>query len=168
MSHFLWWVLLSLCGLIAVVLVIISLLLRRRSPAGRTPIEVSLLAEAAVDRALRRAGVARPPWQPLPLFIGELVDRMEESSVPLRVDELYIVDQLRSLLADAATAAVSAEHALYHPDHVDPNSAIAAHHAANRVRRGLRSRDLRRLLSGGVNVATLADSHAQEENIVRP
>ncbi len=62
----LWWTLIGAAVVVAVVLV--ALLIRRRrrwSPAGRTPGQMALLSQAEVDRALRRAGVERPLWQPL-------------------------------------------------------------------------------------------------------
>jgi methionine aminopeptidase len=57
-----------------------------------------------------------------------------------------LADQLRSLLADAATAAAAAERALYDPDQIDPTAAAAAAAAAERFRRGVRRRDIRRVV----------------------
>ena len=54
----------------------------------------------------------RPRWQPLSLFVWELATLSEESGTPTQPDESASADRLRSLLANAAAVAVTAEHAL--------------------------------------------------------
>jgi hypothetical protein len=78
-----------------------------------------------------------------------------------------LADQLRSLLADAATVAVAAERALYDPDHIDPASATTAALAADRCRRGMRRRDIRRLLAKRAILAMPATSAATLRDLTR-
>jgi transglutaminase-like putative cysteine protease len=133
------WLLISLSLLVLAVFVIIALVRRRRwSPSGRSAVGVALLAEALVDRALAESGIGRPRWQPLSLFVEELAARSEESAHE---------DRLRSLLADAATVAVTVEHALYDFGPLTTESARSAYTAALRVQRELRDPDVSRLVS---------------------
>ena len=67
-----WWTLIGAATVLVFGLVVLLIGRRRRwSPAGRTPEQLAVLSQAEVDRALRRAGVERPLWQPMePLLQG--------------------------------------------------------------------------------------------------
>ena len=68
-----WWTLIGVAVVLVVVLVVLLIRRRRRwSPAGRTPEQLALLSQAEVDRALRRAGVERPLWQPMERVFDDL------------------------------------------------------------------------------------------------
>ena len=140
------WLFLPLGGLVLVVAATLAIVFRRlRSDDHREPLEMSLRAEASVDRALQRGGAARPPWVPLTVFVAELADRAAASpSAWLHAPES--ADQFRSVLDDAASVARTAERARYGPGPVDADRARAAHMAAIRVRHGLRNGHVRRLL----------------------
>jgi transglutaminase-like putative cysteine protease len=140
------WLFLPLGGLVFVVAAMLAVVFRRRrSAANREPLEMSLHAEATVDRALQRAGAARPPWEPLTKFVAELADRAATSpSAWLHASQS--ADQLHAALDDAARVARLAERARYGPGPVDGDGARAAHVAATRVRHGLRNGHVRRLL----------------------
>jgi transglutaminase-like putative cysteine protease len=143
-----WWVLALLGGGALVVLVVLLQRRRRRrvSP-GRTPSEASLRAAHAIDRALRRAGSPRPPWQPLPTFVDELSTRVAVALAQRQVVDVDVIDQLDALLADLAVVAVVAERALYDPDAVDAPSARQARDGLLRFRRALRNREISRIWS---------------------
>ena len=67
------WTLIGAAVALVVVLVLLVIRRRRRwSPAGRTPEQLALLSQAEVDRALRRAGVERPLWQPMERVFEDL------------------------------------------------------------------------------------------------
>jgi transglutaminase-like putative cysteine protease len=146
--HNFWWVLILLASLL-VMATIAGLSLgsrrRRRSPRGRSPDEISELAESDLTRSLTRAGVARPPWQPLPVLVADLAAGLDAD---VSFERPEMVDQLRSLVRDASFVASTAERARYDATPIDPARALAAHEAALRVRKGLRSRELRQLLLG--------------------
>jgi len=151
----LWWVLALLGGAALVVLVVLlQIRRRRRLSGGRTPSEASLCTAHAIDRALRRAGSPRPPWQPLPTFVDELSARLEGALTRRQVVEIDVVDQLDALLADLAVVAMVAERALYDPDAVDGPSARRAQHSLMRFRRALRNREISRIWSLEMGVAT--------------
>ena len=155
----LWWMLLSLgAAALAIVVVLFQGRRRRRASRRRTPSEASLRTAHAIDRALRRAGSPRPRWQPLPAFVEELSERLEDAVTRRRVGEVAVVDQLRALLADVAVVAMVAERALYDPDDVDVPSARRAQQGLTRFRRALRNREISRrwLLEIGAGKPTAA------------
>jgi hypothetical protein len=140
----LWWILVSLGGAaLAALVILLAVRRRRRESAGRTPSEASLRAVHAIDRTLRRAGSRRPQWQPLPTFVDELSERLEDALARGQVVEVDLVDQLRALLTDVAVIAMVAERALYDPDDVDAASARRAHQSLMRFRRALRNREIK-------------------------
>ena len=119
------------------VAILVLVLLRRRrrwSPAGRTPEQLALLAQAEVDRALRRAGVERPLWQPMDLFLEDL------SSAPAS-------GRRESMVADGLTVANLADAALFDPFPPSAERSQAAYEAALRVRSELNDTVERRPLS---------------------
>ncbi len=139
------WAVISVAGLLLVVLAVIGLLRRRKwSPAGRTPSELSLLAQAEVDRALRRAGVERPPWQPMGPYMEQVIERVAD-----RGDSLTVrpgPDDLGSLLANGVLVARSADRALFDPLPLSPATSRMAYDAARKMKRGLRHQELRWIL----------------------
>jgi hypothetical protein len=151
-APFPWWIPVTLCVALGAVLVILTLLRRRRSSVDRPPVETSGRAAGLVERALRKADVARPAWQPLSVFADELTESLGELRKSVGDDPTGMVDQVRALVADIVAVAISAEHALYDPLPVDVPSATRALAAAHRVRRGLRSQKSRRALSFIVGV----------------
>jgi transglutaminase-like putative cysteine protease len=145
-SGWLGWLLISLGGLAVSVLAIVAVIRRRRwSPAGRSGLGVVLLAEAVVDRAFSEAGIARPRWQPLSLFVAALAASFEDPNATLRLDPCPDEIPLRPLLADAAIVAETVEHALYDFGPLSTESAQIAYAAALRVQQGLRGQDLSRV-----------------------
>jgi hypothetical protein len=133
-----WWTLIGAAVVLVVVMVL--LLIRRRrhwSPAGRTPEQLALLSQAEVDRALRRAGVERPLWQPM--------ERVFEDLSPPgtgRVDTEPAATSLArecpaSLIQDGVTVAHAADAALFDPLATSAERSRAAYQAALRVRKGL-------------------------------
>jgi transglutaminase-like putative cysteine protease len=159
----LWWLLVALAGA-ALAVVVVLLRRRRRRPAskGRTPGEASRRAAQAIDRALRRAGSPRPPWQPFPTFVDQLSERMESALTRREVTEVDVVDQIRALLADLALIAVVAERALYDPDDVDAPSARRAQHSLMRCRRALRDREISRFWARAMGAATPAPARTPD------
>jgi hypothetical protein len=137
----LWWTLIGIGTLLVVALVAIALVRRRRrSPAGRTPGQVALLAQSEVRRAFHAAGFECPSWQPLSLFIESLsAPPHGGGSAPSAVRE-----QCDSLIADGVTVAQAADAALFDPVPTDETGSRAAYDAAIRVRQGLRDEEVRR------------------------
>ncbi len=133
-----WWTLIGTAAVLVVALVLLLVRRRRRwSPAGRTPDQLALLSQAEVDRALRRAGMQRPPSQPMELFFEDLsrpvVDRSEAgppSPSPAR-------DGAPSQVADGITVARAADAALFDPLGTSGENGRAAYQAALRLRKGL-------------------------------
>jgi transglutaminase-like putative cysteine protease len=146
-DHFGWFVFVPAVVVIALGLAVTTRRRRRRIRTRRPPVEVSLRAQDAVDRSFRRAGHARPSWQPMAVFAGDMAERLERASVSSWSDRPDLVDQVLSLLADAVTVAVAAEHALYDPARLDAAAATEARQAADRVGHGLRNHAVRQLLS---------------------
>jgi transglutaminase-like putative cysteine protease len=140
--HTPWWRVGVLGAVAAALLIVVGTVVRRRRrrPGGSVPERV-FQAEREVDRALRRAGVVRPPWQPLPTFVARL-----DAAVGATSHVATLTDQARAVLIDAATVAMTAERARYDVVPVMPSAADGAHDAARRVTVGLRRRDTRRLL----------------------
>jgi hypothetical protein len=147
------WIVLSVAGLLLLVAAVAVLARRRRrSPIGRSPIQISELAERAIDRALRGAGVGRPNWRPLTSHLSELAESVNRLEVDHRahqtegIDESAALDQFHSVLIDAMVASDIAEHAHYAPGSIDLTASMSAFGAAERANRRLRNRDVRRLL----------------------
>jgi len=147
------WIVPSFAGVLLLAAVVAILVRRRRrSPLGRSPIQISELAESAIDQALRRAGAARPIWRPLTSHLCELTETVNQLEVDHRAhwtertDETAALDQFHLVLVDAVVAADFAEHARYAPGSIDPTAAMSAFGAAERASRRLRNRDVGRLL----------------------
>ena len=135
-----WWTLIGAATVVVIVIVLLLFRRRRRwSPAGRTPGELALLSQAEVDRALRRAGVERPLWQPLELFLQDLrpsgtrrdddVQPAAPSPAPARPG---------SLIEDGLTVAHAADASLFDPLAPSDERSHAAYQAALRVRKRLK------------------------------
>ena len=100
------------------VVVLVLLLIRRRrrwSPAGRTPGQMALLSQAEVDRALRRAGVERPLWQPLAHVFEDLSppDAGRFDTEPATTSAAR--ERSASLIQDGVTVTHTADAALFDP-----------------------------------------------------
>jgi hypothetical protein len=112
-------------AVLALGVVLVALLIRRRrrwSPAGRTPDELALLAQAEVGRSLRRAGLPRPAWQPLDLYFADMQGFQDD-------------DRGGSLVADGLLVAHTADAALFAPVPPSDERSRAAYEAAMRIRR---------------------------------
>ncbi len=133
-----WWTVIGAAVVLVVVLVLLLIRRRRRwSPAGRTPEQLALLSQAEVDRALRRAGVERPLWQPMERVFEDLgppgagrVD-MEPSATAAAKE------RSASLIQDGVTVAHAADAALFDPLATSDERSRTAYEAALRVRKGL-------------------------------
>jgi hypothetical protein len=133
-----WWTVIGAAVVLVVVLVLLLIRRRRRwSPAGRTPEQLALLSQAEVDRALRRAGVERPLWQPMERVFEDLgppgagrVD-MEPSATAAAKE------RSASLIQDGVTVAHAADAALFDPLATPDERSRTAYEAALRVRKGL-------------------------------
>ncbi len=142
------WALIGVAGAIVIALGLFVMRRRRRwSPAGRTPAELCVLAEAEVDRALRRAGAERPRWQPLRMYVEGLIDRVGTVHASSRGGDSVSDDRLASLLADGARVAQVAECALFDPLPVSEGSCRAAYDTAIRLRHDLAGHDVRAALA---------------------
>jgi hypothetical protein len=142
-----WWQLVALGGLLTLLVSSVALVRRR---AGRlsdkaSPNDLVTRAETIVDRAFKKVGLARPPWQPPSLFVGESAERLEHRRL-LGPELPSVADQLVALLDDAAAVAREAECAHFDAYPIDPKKAEIAIQAANRVRRGLHDREIRQFL----------------------
>lgn len=149
-SRPLWLLILLVLLLVAVFLIVAAFRRRRWSPSRRSTVGLALLAEAVVDRALKEAGIERPPWQPLSLFVADLADRLEQASTEPGLPEPADDDTLGPVLADAAAVAEVVEQALYDFGPLATESARSAYAAALRAQHGLRGRDVGRTISSGV------------------
>jgi hypothetical protein len=133
----LWWTLLAFSvGLVAALVAIIWRHRRRWSPEGRTPEQMALLARDEVERALRRARVDHPPWQPLDLFFEEM-SRTESRS--LRREAVTPPGSQRSgcpdaLVTDGFTVARIVDEALFGPEPISAKRGFTAYEAARRMR----------------------------------
>jgi transglutaminase-like putative cysteine protease len=133
-----WWTLIGAAALLAVLL--LALLIRRGrrwSPAGRTPDQLALLSQAEVDRALRRAGVERPPWQPMELFFEEFGQPGADPGDARPTARSPAGVGAASLVADGVRVARSADAALFDPLAASDQRTKEAYQAALRVRKGL-------------------------------
>ncbi len=130
----LWWMPIGAAVLLAVVVVLLLIRRRRRwSPAGRTPDQLALLSQAEVDRALRRAGVERPLWQPMELFFEDLDQRIGDRSDARPAAS----SSTASLVGDGVTVAHAADAALFDPLATSEERSRTAYEAALRVRKDL-------------------------------
>jgi transglutaminase-like putative cysteine protease len=137
-----WWTLIGAGAAVALAFVLLMIKRRRRwSPIGRTPDQLALLSQAEVDRALRRAGVERPLWQPLELFFEDL----ELTGAIAAVTDPAAASQAcsASLIEDGLTVAHAADAALFDPIATSSEVSSAAYQAAQRVRNGLQHLDRR-------------------------
>ncbi len=126
------WALGGAAAVLVVLLVLFLVRRRRWSPAGRAPDQLALLAQAEVERALRRAGVERPLWQPLDLFFEDLrPDPADPASAGAG-------DGGASLIADGIMVAESVDAALFDPFGTSEERSRAAYQAALRVRKQLK------------------------------
>ena len=91
------------------------------------PINWRTLAQAEVERAVRRAGLERPPWQPL--------NPLEDLSARSQTG-----DGTSSLIADGVMVAEAGDAALFDPLATSEEHGRAAYQAALRVRDGLKDR----------------------------
>lgn len=134
-----WWTVIG-AATVAVIVIVLLLLRRRRrwSPAGRTPGELALLSQAEVDRALRRAGVERPLWQPLELFFED----MRPTGTPANHGEPAGPSPAPagagSLIEDGVTVAHAADASLFDPLGPSDERSHAAYEAAVRLRKRLK------------------------------
>jgi hypothetical protein len=134
-----WWTLIGAATVLVIVIVLLLIRRRRRwSPAGRTPGQLALLSQAEVDRALRRAGVERPLWQPLELFFEDLrppgtrrddAEPAAPSPTPARTG---------SLIEDGVIVSHAADASLFDPLATSDEGSHAAYQAALRVRKRLK------------------------------
>jgi transglutaminase-like putative cysteine protease len=135
----LWWTLIGASAVLGIALALLLIRRRRRwSPVGRAPDELALLSQAEVDRALRRAKVERPRWEPMELYFENLTSL----SVALAETESArspTVDRTASLIHDGVTVAHAADAALFDPFAISDEEGSAAYQAALRVRTGLRT-----------------------------
>jgi transglutaminase-like putative cysteine protease len=123
------WALVGAAAVLTILVVFLLVRRRRRwSPAGRSPDQLALLAQAEVERALRQVGVERPLWQPLDLLFEDLRPHDAEPS-----------DRAASLLADGMTVAATADAALFNPLGTSEERSRAAYDAALRVRKELKN-----------------------------
>jgi transglutaminase-like putative cysteine protease len=147
-SRFPWWLSVVLGSLVVAVLMAAAAMRSRlRHLDTAPPVTMSLRAAATVDRALKRAGVARPPWQTLTTLVGTLDERIHRFGPDVLGGLPVPDDQLRSLVDDAILVAVTADRALYEPGPLDAATAARARRAAQRVQRALRQHHLRRMVS---------------------
>ena len=133
-----WWTLIGVAAVLVVVLLLVLIRRRRRwSPTGRTPEQLALLSQAEVDRALRRAGVERPLWQPLELFLDDLNASGTERSDAEPAATSPASHPTAPLIEDGVTVARAADAALFDPLTTSDERSRAAYQAALRVRKGL-------------------------------
>jgi transglutaminase-like putative cysteine protease len=134
----LWWTLIAAAAVLVVALVLLLIRRRRRwSPAGRTADELALLSQAEVDRAFRRAGVERPLWQPMELFLEALSQPLGDRSDAGLAAPPPASDGAASLVEDGITVAHAADVALFDPLAASDERSHAAYEAALRMRKEL-------------------------------
>ena len=134
-----WWTLIGVAVGLVVGLVLLLIRHRRRwSPTGRTPEQLALLSQAEVDRALRRAGLERPPWKPLEIFVEDLSEPERYRSDARTSDRLIADDGATQLFEDGITVAHAADAALFDPLAASEERSRAAYQAALRVRKELK------------------------------
>lgn len=135
-----WWWLLA--GLFAVACVAIGVVRRRRRRVAAPAEERVVNAYCRAERALRAAGLARPPWCTPAAHAAWLLaaaDRWRSLGPGPGGD------QLRAALVDLGTLTQLVERAGYDPAPTTPTEASAAEEAATRVRRTFARRSVRRL-----------------------
>jgi transglutaminase-like putative cysteine protease len=134
----LWWGLIGAATVFAAALMLAVIRRHRRwSPAGRTPDQLALLSQAAVDRALRRAGIERPRWEPMELFFEDLMSPDAAAAHAELARTSPTGDRTASLIDDGVTVAHAADAALFDPTATSSDQSRAAYQAALRLRRGL-------------------------------
>jgi transglutaminase-like putative cysteine protease len=133
------WTLIGAAAVLGIALALLLIRRRRRwSPAGRTPDELALLSQAEVDRALRRAKIERPPWEPMEVLFEDLRPLGAALADTEASGPLGAVDRKVSLIEDGLTVAHVANAALFDPFATSDEESSAAYQAALRVRKGLR------------------------------
>jgi transglutaminase-like putative cysteine protease len=133
-----WWSLIGVATVLALALMLLLLRRHRRwSPAGRTPDQLALLSQAEVDRALRRAGVERPLWQPMALYFEDLGQPGAVRPDMERAVSWPTGDRSASMIEDGVTVAHAADAALFDPIAASDERSRAAYRAALRLREGL-------------------------------
>jgi transglutaminase-like putative cysteine protease len=135
-----WWTLIGAAVVLVIGLVLLLIRHRRRwSPAGRTPEQLALLSQAEVDRALRRAGMERPLWQPMERVFEDLsppdAGRLDTEAATASSAR----KRSATLSQDGVTVAHAADAALFDPLDTTDERSRAAYEAALRVRKGLSS-----------------------------
>ena len=136
----LWWALLGLfAGLVAALVAFWWQRRRRWSPQGRSPEQLAFLARDEVERALRRAQVDHPPWQPLDVTFKEMQRTGRRPSRREAVTSPQSQSDYRTdlLVTDGITVAQVANEALFAPEPVPAERGLTAYEAALRVRRDL-------------------------------
>jgi transglutaminase-like putative cysteine protease len=134
-----WWTLIGAATVLAIVIALLLIRRRRRwSPAGRTPGQLALLSQAEVDRALRRAGVERPMWQPLELFFEDLRPPGTRRDDAEPAAPSPALARTGSLIEDGVTVAHAADASLFDPLATSDDRSHAAYQAALRVRKRLK------------------------------
>lgn len=134
-----WWTLIGAATVLGFALALLLIRRRRRwSPVGRTPDQLALLAQAEVDRALRRARVERPLWQPMELFFEDLRPPGAVLEVTKWAAPSLASDRTRSLIEDGVTVAHATDVALFDSVATSREQSSAAYQAALRVRQGLK------------------------------
>jgi transglutaminase-like putative cysteine protease len=131
-----WW---TLIGAAAVLVVALILIRRRRrwSPSGLTPDQLALLSQAEVDRALRRAGVERPLWQPMELFFEDPRAPGADRGGAGPAATSRTGDRAAALTDDGVTVAHAANAALFDPLATSGEKSEAAYRAALRIQKGI-------------------------------
>jgi hypothetical protein len=102
---------------------------------------MAFLARDEVERALRRAQIDRPPWQPLDLTF-EAIRLSGPQSVPRQAatsPQSHTNSRTDLLVTDGITVARVADAALFAPEPIVSERGIAAYEAALRVRHELDS-----------------------------
>jgi hypothetical protein len=133
------WTLIGAATVLVIVFVVLLIRRRRRwSPAGRTPGQLALLSQAEVDRALRRAGVERPLWQPLELFFEDLRPPGTRRDNAGPTPPSAATTRTGSLIEDGVTVAHAADASLFDPFATSDERSHAAYEAALRVRKRLK------------------------------
>ena len=88
-----------------------------------------------MDRALRRAGVERPVWQPMELFFEDLDLAAERGAIELGAAS-PANDRAASLVEDGVTVAHAVDAALFDPIAISDERSRAAYKAALRLQTG--------------------------------
>ena len=138
-----WWP--ALAAVVMVVVLGAGLVwvgVRRRRPDAAPRVRVRRAYERA-DRALARAGMARPPGRALTMHADALDAALERRPSPGAARHVAARDQLHTALRDLRTVADALEDAFYGASPPGPGIALEAEAAQRRVTRVLRHRAVR-------------------------